>query len=293
MKHLIDRVMVAIVDLIDRGHQRWFYKKMEWPVVSGQYSVGLKDSPVAVCTLSSLDLMREFGMREEIAILGKTFTENLGIEKMIRNITTNPSIRFLILCGKESPHQVGQSIMSLKQHGVDDKRRIIKSRGKLPMLKNVTNEEIQGFRQQVDIIDLIGEKQINVVLAMVSKLRERNPGAFAGLSLPENSKGTRTVERIKCRYRERRDYKSDPMGFFVILIDVQARDILVEHYSQELELLRVLNGKNALEIYSTIIRNGWVTVMQHAAYLGRELGKAELALKHGWRYEQNKELIKS
>jgi tetrahydromethanopterin S-methyltransferase subunit A len=285
--------MVAIVDLIDRGHQRWFYKKMEWPVVSGQYSVGLKDSPVAVCTLSSLDLMREFGIREEIAILGKTFTENLGIEKMIRNITSNPSIRFLILCGIESPHRVGQSIISLKQHGVDDKGCIINSHGKLPLLKNVTHEEIQGFRQQVDIIDLIGEKQIDVVLAMVSKLRERSPGVFTDRSLPARSKETRALKKIRCRYRENRDYQSDPVGFFVIQIDIHAHEILTEHYSNAHELLRVLHGKNAREIYSTIIRNGWVTVLQHAAYLGRELGKAELALKHGWRYEQNKELMKS
>ena len=30
--------------------------------------------------------------------------------------------------------------------------------------------------------------------------------------------------------------------------------------------------------------------MGQAAYLGRELCKAELALQHGWTYEQNKEL---
>ena len=65
---------------------------------------------------------------------------------------------------------------------------------------------------------------------------------------------------------------------------------LVEHHSTELVLLRRLRGQAALPIISTIIRNGWVTVLGHGAYLGRELGKAEMALRRGWAYEQNKEL---
>ena len=293
VKSAIYKIMVAMVGLLDRVHQRWFFKKQEWPVVPGQYYVGRKESPVAICTLSSLDLMRKMGPREEIAILGKTFTENLGIEKMIRNITTNPSIRFLILCGKESPHRVGQSIAALKQYGVDVKGRIIKSCGRLPLLKNVTPEEINNFRRQIEIIDLIGEEQIEAVMDEVVAARERNPGAFTGSPIPAGSGSAKAVESITCRHRESQDYKADPAGFFVIQIDAQACEILVEHYSAELELLRVLHGKNALEIYSTIIRNGWATTLQHAGYLGRELGKAELALKHGWLYEQNKELIGS
>ncbi len=293
MKIIIDKIMVAIVHLVDQVHQRWFFKKQEWPVVSGQYYVGQKESPVAVCTLSSLDLMREIGPRDEIAILGKTFTENLGIEKMIRNIVTNPSIRFLILCGPESPHRVGQSIASLKQHGVDAKGRIIKSHGRLPLLKNVTREEINHFRQQIEIIDLIGEERIDAVLTKIAAAHKSNPGTFEGLPIPAGGRSAKAVENITCSHRESQDYKSDPAGFFVIQIAAQTHEILAEHYSPEFKLLRVLHGKSALEIYSTIIRKGWATSLQHTAYLGRELGKAELALKHGWLYEQNKELIES
>lgn len=291
MKDAIDKTAVSIVNLIDRVHQRWFFKKKGWPVAPGQYYVGREDSPVAVCTLSNFDLMKKFGPHEEVAILGKTYTENLGIEKMIRNITANPSIRYLILCGEESPHCVGQSLISLKQHGVDDKGHIIKSRGRLPLIKNVTSEEINLFRRQIEITDLIGETQINIVLAKTSELLERNPGDFIGSPIPSSSGNVKAVENVKCWHRESQDYQADPAGFFVIQVDVRTQKILAEHYSHEYELLRVLHGKNALEIYSTIIRNGWVTILQHAAYLGRELDKAELALKHGWLYEQNKELI--
>ncbi len=291
IKTVIDKSMVWVMTQLDRVHQRWFFKGEEWPVVSGQFYVGQKDSPVAVCTLSSLDLMRKIGRRDEIAIIGKTFTENLGIEKMIRNIVTNPSIRFLILCGRESPHRVGQSLIALKEHGVDIGGRIIESLGILPVIKNVAPEEIAAFRKQIEILDLTGEVEPDTVLKAVQTARQRNPGRFESSGIAASSKVTAKIEHVKCWHRESQDYKADPAGFFVIQLNAQEREIVVEHYSNEHELLRVLHGKNALTICSTIIRNGWVTIPGHAAYLGRELGKAELALKRSWLYEQNKGLI--
>jgi len=38
-----------------------------------------------------------------VAIAGRVYVPNLGIEKIIRNVTANPRLRFLLLCGKESP----------------------------------------------------------------------------------------------------------------------------------------------------------------------------------------------
>ena len=291
IKTSVDKSMVWVMTQLDGIHQRWFFKAEEWPVVSGQFYVGQKDSPVAVCTLSSLDLMRKIGRRDEIAIIGKTFTENLGIEKMIRNIVTNPSIRFLILCGRESPHRVGQSLIALQEHGVDAGGRIIQSLGILPVIKNVALEEIAAFRQQIEILDLTGEVDPDTVLKTVQDARQRKPEKLALSDIAVSGKARPQVEQVKCRHRESQDYKADPAGFFVIQVNSQDREIVVEHYSNEHELLRVLHGKNALEICSTIIRNDWVTVSGHSAYLGRELGKAELGLKRGWLYEQNKGLI--
>ena len=291
IKTLIDKSLVWQMTQLDRIYQRWFFKREEWPVVSGQFYVGQKDSPVAVCTLSSLDLMRKIGHRDEIAIIGKTYTENLGIEKMIRNIVTNPSIRFLILCGRESPHRVGQSLIALREHGVDIGGRIVESLGILPVIKNVAPEETAAFRKQIEILDLTGEMNPDTVLKAVQTARQCNPGRFEALGIAASSTAGAQVEHVRCRHRESQDYKADPAGFFVIQVNSQERGIVVEHYSSEHELLRVLHGKHSLEICSTIIRNGWVTIPGHAAYLGRELSKAELALKRGWLYEQNKELI--
>ena len=290
MKASVDRLMVKVVRQLDRVRQRYFFKDREWPVVPGRYHVGNKQSPVAVCTLSSVALTRKIGPREDIAIVGKTFTENLGIEKMIRNIVTNPAIRFLVLCGKESPHRVGQSVQALVANGVDQDGRIVESKGRLPQLTNVSREEIEWFRQQIEVVDLIGEQEVDAILASVEDLWRRNPGPLVGPAFADRWAAEREVETIDCGHRESIDYQADPAGFFVIQIDSEAKRIVVEHHSTDFKLLRRLQGDTALRVYSTVIRNRWVTVMGQAAYLGRELCKAELALQHGWTYEQNKEL---
>ncbi len=45
------------------------------------------------------------------SISGPLHTENLGIEKVIANVVSNPNIRFLVVCGAEvQGHITGQSI---------------------------------------------------------------------------------------------------------------------------------------------------------------------------------------
>jgi tetrahydromethanopterin S-methyltransferase subunit A len=79
----------------------------------------------------------------------------------------------------------------------------------------------------------------------------------------------------------------DKAGYFVIIPQPEKRVIIVEHYSYDNKLLRIIEGKDARSIYHTIIENGWVTELSHAAYLGKELAKAELSLKLGFKYVQD------
>jgi tetrahydromethanopterin S-methyltransferase subunit A len=52
-------------------------------------------------------------------------TENLGIERVIRNVLANRSIRFLVLCGEDTQqaigHLPGQSLASLFRGGLDER----------------------------------------------------------------------------------------------------------------------------------------------------------------------------
>jgi len=279
----IDLLMVRAVGTLDWIRQRFFTARENWPVSVGRYYVGRRDRPVAISTLGSVELMEQIGRREEFAIIGKTFTENIGIEKVVQNIVSNPAIRFLLVCGPESQHKVGQSLIALKQAGVDSDGRIVGSLGKIPILKNLRREQIRRFQKQVEMVDLIGEERVETIMAKVAELNHRNLSPFQGESTPWQDK----IEHVSCWHRESLDYQADAAGFFVIQIDRRASEIVVEHYNTSFQLLRALHGKKAIDIYSTMIRNGWVTVLGHAAYLGRELAMAEFALVHGWNYEQN------
>jgi tetrahydromethanopterin S-methyltransferase subunit A len=97
-------------------------------------------------------------------------------------------------------------------------------------------------------------------------------------------------------------FSEDPAGFFYIYLDEATRNIIVEHYQNVIKEVegnrrtvsgkvnKVFRGNNAETLYRTILGNNLVSLMDHAAYLGYELGKAETALKNGVKYEQDKPL---
>ena len=85
-----------------------------WPAIAGTFEVGDPQAPVAVCALTSEDLVTPLAHLPGVAIAGKVYTANLGIERILVNVTTNPAIRFLLLCGKDSPlFHPGQSLVAL------------------------------------------------------------------------------------------------------------------------------------------------------------------------------------
>jgi dihydropteroate synthase len=53
----------------------------------------------------------------------------------------------------------------------------------------------------------------------------------------------------------------------------------------------IVKGTKAVDIYQTIIRNKLITKLDHAAYLGNELQKAEIALKLDRSYQQDEPLF--
>ena len=245
---------------------------MEWPVVAGRYYVGNINSKIAVCTLASVDLLEKFKDKkylEKIAIVGKAVTENIGIEKIVKNLVTNSNIKFLILCGKESVgHYVGQAIKALVKNGVDENKNIIGAKGPLAKVKNLSSKEIEKFRK-IKIIDLIGCEDLEEIMKQVNEIEK--------------------IKEIKAFHNEK-EFVQDEKGFFIILVDHDKKEIVCEHYSNDHKLLHIIKGKNAEEICATIARLNLVSRLDHAAYLGRELQKAEIALKKNLIYEQDREL---
>lgn len=261
-----------------------------WPAVPGEYHVLSRDpsSVVAVSTLAGAELADELAEQAPrgLAIVGKTETENIGIDKVVRNILTNPSIHYLIVCGNESRgHRSGQTLVALWKNGVDDRMRVISSSGKKPILRNVSRKEIEAFRKQVEVIDMIDEENVMVIAAKVSDLAPHAPPS--AVSTSDEPVGISLPARKMIEAKIHGDARLDKAGYFVI-IPQSGGLLIVEHYSFDDILLRTIKGNNARDIYLTIIENGWVTELSHAAYLGRELTLAELSMKLNFRYVQDK-----
>ena len=141
----------------------------------GEFTVGSKDSQIAIDTLSS---SYDFP-KEKVAIWGQHKTENLGIEKIVANVVSNPNIRYLILCGDEvRGHRSGQSIQSLHANGIDENGRIINARGAVPYIENVPAEVITRFQEQVEIIDMIGIIDKAEILTKIDQLASQKKPSF-------------------------------------------------------------------------------------------------------------------
>lgn len=263
-----------------------------WPPIAGEYIV-LSDNqncPVAVSTLASVSLSEELSKAKpkDLCIVGKTETENIGIEKIIKNTITNPSIHTLILAGKDSKgHRSGATLLSLCEKGVDASMRVIGSQGKHPILKNVTREEVEAFRSQITVVDLIGCEDVDNISDGIKKIAARqHPSCgkkkFAQIIQPVKIGSVETIQAEKAK-----KVALDKAGYFVILPLNDKGIISVEHYSPDNRLLRIIEGRKASDIYKMITRNLWVTEMSHAAYIGKELAKAELSMKHGFKYVQD------
>lgn len=265
-------------------------REATWPPVVGEYFVLDEDAPVAVSTLTSAHLAETLADQRPpgLAIAGKSETENIGIDKVIKNVISNPSLQYLIVAGAESEgHLVGQTFLALAGNGVDAQGRVIGARGKRPVLRNVSAGEIATFRQQVQVIDMVGEEDAVHIVSQVEALAAHAVSACScsacGEAAPLSIADAPTLVA-----GERGDVVTlDRAGYFVIM-PLRDRGIInIEHYAYDNKLLRVIEGTSAREIYHTIIDNGWVTELSHAAYLGKELAKAELSLQHGFKYRQD------
>lgn len=150
-----------------------------WPIVQGDFHSGKAESPVAVATMGShLD---EQGICDAgAAICGSCKTENLGLEKVIANIISNPNIRFLLLCGTEvKGHLSGQTLEALHKGGVD-KGKVVGAQGAIPFIENVDDAAIKRFQEQIEVVNIMETEDLGQIKAKIAELTARDPGAFAG-----------------------------------------------------------------------------------------------------------------
>ena len=104
-------------------------------------------------------------------------------------------------------------------------------------------------------------------------------------------------KKITANYHKIKDWVMDPKGYFLIAVDKEEKLIRVGYCkftklgnNPVNDMVAEIVGKTAVEIVNTLIRENYISSLQHSADIGIELCKAELALKYNLNYIQDKDL---
>lgn len=98
-------------------------------------------------------------------------------------------------------------------------------------------------------------------------------------------KGARKIKNSRAKR-----FKPDRKGCFTIFVDLDRNKIIAAHSKNALKRYdKIFEGISAEEISKMIAERKLVSDLSHMAYLGRELQKAEMCLKLGRGYVQDKD----
>jgi len=149
-----------------------------WPLITGEYEAGNPESPVAVCTCGS-HIPGSVLLGAGAGLAGPCKTENIGIEKMVANLVSNPNIRYLIVTGMEvKGHITGQAVESFLKNGIDKEGKIIGATGAIPFIQNLTPESIERVKAQVEPIVMMNTEDAGAITAKIKELVSKDPGAL-------------------------------------------------------------------------------------------------------------------
>lgn len=240
----------------------------------GDYSVINAKRSIALSVLQGIDIKAPeiAAVYSKIAIIGSITTENLGVEHLAKNLIANPYLRYLVLWGEDiEGHLPGDALVNLIGSGLDRNRRITGAKGARPVLKNLTHSEVHHLRRQIQLIDLRGSKNISELTNHLELLNKKATQPYeAGLK----------VDLVEIQSaKPASSLKLDPAGYFVIMVMKEKENpLLIEHYSNDGTLRNIIEGKDSASICATLIEKKLISQLDHAAYLGRELAKAERSL---------------
>lgn len=136
---------------------------------------GDPESNIAVCTLSSMSLLRDISRSDiisKVAIAGRLLSENKGIDSLVQSVTSKKRIDTIILCGKDTlGHKPGDALLCLYKNGMDSSHRIIGSSSPHPVLA-ITKKQVSEFQEQVKIVNKMGETSISRLGEIIESIRQ-------------------------------------------------------------------------------------------------------------------------
>ena len=142
--------------------------------IKHEYYIGEGNS-IAICTLSSIDLLQTIAdspdIMHRILVAGRLLSENKGLDKLINFTLKHPALRHIVVCGREvRGHKTGQALMCVHRNGArSNDGRIIGAISPNPFL-SCSQKDIELFRRQIMIHDLIGNDDLKTIKNMVLHL---------------------------------------------------------------------------------------------------------------------------
>ena len=253
----------------------------QWPFVRGDYTVVDASAPVVVMSsypteLTALADSPPVGLCMTAALHSADEAADL-----CRALAANLAVQFVICLESETAKRpLATAVLKL---GNDDKAQ----KGDVGALMNTIASQLDvgdldELRRRVEFVDLLSCRDTAKIVARVELCRAAASQPNAGFVKQTTDTG---VPRLVLPRHTRNATRADKAGHFTIRLEEQS--IVVEHLNGKNRLLRLIEGKTARDICLALIRNGWISKLDHAAYLGRELARAELALQSGRPYTQD------
>lgn len=260
----------------------------KWPFISGPYYVADDTAPVIVVmpdndaladTLAALSV-------QGLCMISSCCRSASDVEKLTRNVEANLAVHCIVLVGgedgKEYPAVEALCAIFDDDDGISEKARRIAhgARGKLKAF------DFAALQKRVHVVNMLDCVEVDKIVAGVIKHGSEGHRPDTGFVV-QGHDTTLGVQRVIAPTSISHEYQLDKAGKYIIGTD--RHSIVVEHYNSKGELLRLIQGSSARDLCIMLIRNGWVSRLDHAAFLGRELALAEIAVQQGVPYERKVE----
>lgn len=281
-------VLTDSLKALFKGKLRARRRAAKWPFIPGRYYLIDDTAPVIVVmpdndtlagTLSALSI-------QGLCMINSVCRNVADVEKLIRNVEANLAVHCIVLAGggngKEYPAVEALRAIFEDDAEISEKARRIGHgvRGKLKAF------DFAALQKRINVVNMLDCVEVDQIVAAVSKHGAEGQRPDAGFVV-QGHDTTLGVQRVIAPPSISHDHQDDKAGKFIIGTD--GKVIVVEHYNSKGELLRLIQGGSARDLCIMLIRNGWVSRLDHAAYLGRELVLAEIAVQQGVPYERKGE----
>jgi tetrahydromethanopterin S-methyltransferase subunit A len=252
-------------------------KSVQWPFVRGDYAVVDATAPIVVAGVLADTVRKDLAAASPggLCMIALLHTA-ADVADLVHALAANLAIQYVICAGgpnaKKRP--LGAALLLLGR-GEEAPAGPV---GALlnAIVARIEPAELKAVRRRVQFVDLLGSGDLAKISARIEESAAAAGRSNTGFVTQPTEDG---VERLIVPRDFRHEGRRDKAGDFSIRIEEHS--IIVEHRNGKDRLLRVIEGKTARDVCLVLIRNGWVSRLDHAAYLGRELARAELALRSG------------